>query len=193
MKKFYFWSTVLIISIIFSICCTYIYGYFMHNRYWVVTIPAVHEKEINLLKNILSANFNSILEENNIKELKKIFEPIDGKIYIEIINNNRVLFENRVKGYEINYFRDDIRLNTNYGPLIFRIATYKPPTWSYQFWHWMNLKNIIKWFSTKYDFITYPFISFLFISFLGLASTAFWYKARHESKLLREILEEAEL
>ncbi len=190
MKKFVFWSGMIFVSIIISILCSYIYGYFMHGRYWGVTIPAVQEKEIDLIRNILETDLSKMVKEDNFSGLQKLFKPIDGKLFVEALYNGRVVYHNREINYEINFYRKDIPVPTPYGQLIFKIATYKPPTWNYQFSNWLQIKNIRRWLTTKYDFITYSFLAFLGIWFFGLFSFAMWYKARHESNLLKEILEE---
>jgi hypothetical protein len=180
-------------SLMLSIIFSYGYGYVMHYRYWKISIPATHEKEIEVIQGILKANIDNMVKSHDYSELKKVFAPVDGKIYIEAIKNGEIVYNNRERKYKINFFREDTYINTPYGTLIIRIATYKPPIWNFQFSQWLKPGNWGSWFSSKFDFITYSFIAFFSIILLGLFAFAMWYKARHESGLLKEILEELEV
>jgi hypothetical protein len=193
MKKFIFWALFTIIGVAASILLTYIYGYFHNIRYWQ-TINAVQHIEIHAIKGILQLDINKMIASNDFNIFTNIFKDYYGKLNIKIVYNDRVVFQNIDKSREIGSIDEKIDVNNKYGNLVVLITNYKAPPWNKTFFEWINPTNIPKWFSPKINYLTLSFFSFLFLSVF--ASFAFWlafvmsYKAHHESKLLRNLMEE---
>jgi hypothetical protein len=189
MKKVIFWTTFLFIILATSILATYMYGYFHNKRYWQ-TISSVQKIEINAMKGLLQLDLDKMIKTNNYSTFIDIFKNYYGKLYIEIMVDDNIVFQNRDRTREIGLIEEKLNVNNKNGKILVIIKNYKATSWNDTFLQWINLKNITKWFSPKLNYITLSFLAFFFISLPTWFAILYFYKAQHESKLLRSLMEE---
>jgi hypothetical protein len=192
MKKVIFWTIFLIITLTTSILLTYFYGYFHNKRYWQ-TINSVQKIEINAMKGLLQLDLNKMIQTNNYSSFIDIFKDYDGKLYIKIKFNDNIIFQNRDQAKEVGGVKEKFDVTNKNGKMTVIITNYKVPSWNDTFLQWINPQNVKNWFFPKLNYITLPFLAFFFILLPTFFALLMFYKAQHESKLLRNLMEELDI
>jgi len=142
------------------------------------------------MKGLLQLNLDTMIQTNNYSYFIDIFKEYYGKLYIQIMVDNNIVFQNIDPTREIGEINEKFDINNNNRNLIVTISNYKSPLWNDAFMQWVNPQNIPKWFLPKLNYITLSFVTFFFILLPTWFALLMLYKAQHESRLLRNLLEE---
>lgn len=180
---------VFLVALASAFLITFGFGYLQYRRYWNGTIKSVNQKTIDLLINLSGKEIAEASIRRDKSFLDEVLKPIEGKVAIEIHIDAKEAYRN----FGISVTPEFHELNTTRKQYSgrefdFRFGDYPPPPWLQTYFQWITHPQ--QWLSYKYDFITMPFMFFFAICLLTLYALAFWYKARHESNLLKEVLAE---
>ena len=172
---------VLTISALMTVVTMYIFGAWQHNRYWDGTMNRVNEIESSVYQNLLAADFNDIFSKRNFDELKGVFEPLDGKLLIRLIDQNgSIVFDNAKESRKLGRTIQESQIKFGSEKFTVQFIRYKPPSWSKEYGRWFL--SITEWGKHKYDRITIPSIFIFCILLVGITAAIFYIKAREESR-----------
>jgi len=182
---------VLGISAAMTFMTMYVFGKWQHNRYWNGTIARVNQIESSVYDKLLKININEIYLNKDFNILRDVFEPLNGKLLIRLINyDGKIIFENLNKERQLGTILRQSIVDIGPDKLEIQIISYRPPPWRSEYFGWLT--HFQKWFSIKYDRITIPFIFFFFIWSLSFVAVIWRYKAHLENDRLFNVLSEFE-
>ena len=182
---------VLFISTLLTIITVYFFGWWAHGRYWDGTIVRVNQIEASVYNKLLKTNISEILLKKDFDVLNDIFEPLNGKLLIRIIDKNeKIIFQNLSGSRKLRTILEETHFNLGSDQFTFQIISYQAPFWAPEYLGWFT--DYKQWFLLKYDRITIPFIFFFCIWSLVIIALIWRYKAHLENDRLFHVLREFE-
>jgi hypothetical protein len=186
--KFTLYILVLtMMSVSFALVTTYLYGSWQHDRYWDGTMGRVNQIETAVYEKLLRANIVEQYHGDDFSKFNDVFAPLNGKLLIRLLDERgKTLFSNLYGDRQLGELI--LKSEFSIGPKKFTVEfiRYNPPDWNHVFFRWILHPS--DWKKIKYDRITMPFIFFSVIWLLFFVSASWWYRAKHLSRDVLDVL-----